>query len=155
MAGTGLFGYRLGNDSGPVRVEGLLEVQRQLAKLGKDAKNDMKPAHQKAAEIVVLGAKKYVPVRTGALSESLRAYARQRAGVVRVGSLSVPYAGPIHFGWPMRRIKPNPFIYEAADERRREIAALYAERMEELIAKHWLSTSGPGFPLQLAADALK
>lgn len=155
MAGTGLFGYRLGNGNGPVRVDGLLEVQRQLSKLGKDAKNEMKPAHLASAELVVMNARPMAPVLTGALQNSLRAFARQRSGIVRAGNTSVPYAGPIVFGWPARAIKANPFIYQAADARRGEIVALYEKRMEELIAKHWLSTTGPGFPLQLAADALK
>lgn len=155
MAGTGLFGYRLGSGHGAQRIEGLYEVQRQLSKLGADAKNEMKPAHLASAELVVMNARPMAPVLTGALQQSLRAFARQRAGVVRAGNASVPYAGPIVFGWPARAIKPNPFIYQAADSRRSDIVAIYEKRMDELIAKHWLSTTGAGFPLSLAADALK
>jgi hypothetical protein len=48
----------------------------------------------------------------------------------------VPYAGPIHFGWPARQIKPNPFIYEVLDDRRQEVYAIYAQRISELIYKY-------------------
>ena len=30
------------------------------------------------------------------------------------GGASLPYAGPIHWGWPARRIEAQPFIADAA-----------------------------------------
>lgn len=143
MGGAGTFGYRLGKeDGGKAEIDGLKELQRDLRKLGDDAKKEMKPAHLKAAELVIMGAKRYVPFRTGALLNSLKPFARQTAGVVRAGNASVPYAGPIHFGWPTRHIKPQPFLYSAVDERRNEIATIYAERMGELINKYELGPTG-------------
>lgn len=141
MAGTGRYGFRLGDQYGAVRVAGLKEVQYSLTKLGKDARNEMKPAHKAAAELVVYKARPMSPVRTGALRDTLRAFARQRAGIVRAGTASVPYAGPIIFGWPLRGIRANPFIYKAADERRDQIVALYEKRMAELIRKNGLASS--------------
>lgn len=138
MAGTGLYGFRLGDQYGAVRVAGLKEVQYSLHKLGKDARNEMKPAHKAAAELVVYKARPMSPVRTGALRDTLRSFARQRSGVVRAGDVSVPYAGPIVFGWPVRGIRANPFIYQAADARRTEIVALYEKRMAELIRANGL-----------------
>lgn len=139
MAGTGSYGFRLGNDVGRVQVAGLKEVQYSLTKLGKDARNELKPAHKAAAELVVAKARPMAPVRTGNLRETLRPFARQRAGIVRAGGISAPYAGPIVFGWPARHIKANPFIYNAADQRRGEIVALYEKRMAELIRINGLS----------------
>lgn len=137
MAGAGRFGYRLGTgEGGKEEIVGLRELQADLRKLGDDAKNDMKPAHLRAAEVVVAGSKKYVPYQTGALSNSIRALGRQKSGIVRAGSGSVPYAGPIHFGWPARYIKPQPFIYDALDERRGEVVKIYDERMGYLIKKY-------------------
>ena len=155
MAGTGLFGYRLGSNNQPVRIEGLAEVQKELRKLGDDAKNDMKPAHLKAAEIVAAASRPKAPVRTGRLQSTIRAFARQRAGIVRAGIKAVPYAGPIIFGWPERHIKPNPFIYEAADHRRAEIAAAYSERMAQIIVKHGLQVGAPPMGLSALKDAAK
>jgi hypothetical protein len=66
----------------------------------------------------------------------MRAAATQTSGKVRVGNAAVPYAGAIHFGWPARRIKPQPFIYDTLDGRRQEIAALYRERIFQLVKKY-------------------
>lgn len=143
MANTGLVGYRLGPSTvGKLEIDGLREVQRDLRKLSTATRKELKLTHQKAAEIVVAESKRYVPMRTGALANSIRAAATQIGGRVRVGSAAVPYAGPIHFGWPARRIKPQPFIYEALDPRRNEIAQLYAQRIGQLIDKYDLSSSG-------------
>ena len=143
MARTGIYGYRLGSNVTGVKIEGLTAVQRELVRLGNDAKNDMKPAHQKAAEIVAQEARPKAPIVTGQLQSTIRAFGRQRAGVVRVGTKTVPYAGPIIFGWPKRHIKANPFIYDAADARRAEVTAAYEERMSHLIRKHGLNVGAP------------
>lgn len=124
-------------------IVGLREVQRDLLKLGNDTKNEMVDTHKAAAEVVVLGAKRYVPYRTGRLADSIRALATRTHGKVRAGSASVPYAGPIHFGWPARRIAPQPFIYDALDERIDEIRGLYDQRIEELIQQYDLSSKQP------------
>ena len=104
----------------------------------------MKPTHLKAAEIVVDGAKRIAPVRTGALAASIRAAAVRTGGRVRVGNASVPYAGPIHFGWPKRRIVPQPFIYDALDPRRGEVAAVYADRINDLIVRYGIASDKAG-----------
>jgi hypothetical protein len=144
MASTGTYGYRLAPDQ-VVKTEilGLREVQRDLNKLGDDTKNEMKDTHKEAAEVVVMGAKRLVPYRTGALAASIRALATKSSGRVRAGSASVPYAGPIHFGWPARAITPNPFIYDALDDRRDDIRELYEERIDELIRNYGLSAGQP------------
>lgn len=142
MAGSGTYGYRLDKNQvvGVERIEGLREVQRDLRLLGDDTKTEMKATHLAAAEIVVMGAKRIVPYRTGRLAASIRALATNASGKVRAGSASVPYAGPIHFGWPMRRIAPQPFIYDALDPRREDIKRLYEERIDELIDKYDFAT---------------
>ena len=144
MAGSGTYGFRLAPDQ-VVKAEivGLREVQRDLTKLGQDTKTEMKETHKAAAEVVVMGAKRLVPYRTGALAASIRALATQSSGRVRAGSASVPYAGPIHFGWPSRGIAPNPFIYDAVDSRVDEIKGLYAERIDQLINKYDLASGKP------------
>lgn len=145
MAGTGVYGFRLGDQDAPIRADvvGLREVQRDLKKLGDDFKTEMKDTHKAAAEVVVLGAKRLVPYRTGALANSIRALASNTSGRVRAGSASVPYAGPIHFGWPARRIAPQPFIYDAMDQRVDEIRGLYDQRINELIERYDLSSGQP------------
>lgn len=126
----------IGDLGGQLEIEGLRELQKSLRNLTEDSRNEMKETHRRAGEIVIEGARRYVPVRTGALLASMRSAPTQRQGKVRVGSAAVPYAGPIHFGWPARNIKPNPFIYEVLDQRRQEVYALYADRISQLIMKY-------------------
>lgn len=133
----------VGDMGGQLEIEGLRELQKALRGLTEDSRNDMKETHRKAGQIVVDGAIRYVPVRTGALLASLRSAPTQRQGRVRVGSAAVPYAGPIHFGWPARNIRPNPFIYAVLDERRAEVMRLYEERIDQLIHKYDLGDDQP------------
>lgn len=137
MAGTGVYGYRVTSGQGKQVIEGLTEVNKALRSMSKDTRDSMKETHKRAAEIVIQGARRYVPVVSGKLAASMRDSSTQRMGRVRVGSASVPYAGPIHFGWPARHIKPQPFIYDALDDRRSEVAATYVKRIDELTVKYF------------------
>jgi HK97 gp10 family phage protein len=136
MATTGSYGYRL-ESGGRLEIEGLKEVQRDLRALSKDSRDEMKDTHRKAGEIIAVAAKPLAPNLTGRLSSTIVSAPTQRQGRVRIGrGQSVPYAGPIHFGWPARRIKPQPFIYEALDGRRDEVLKVYEQRMDQLIRAH-------------------
>ena len=136
MASAGTFGFRLEGREGKEEIEGLREVQKALNKFSDATRKEMKSTHLQAAEIVVGASKRFVPIKTGALAQSIRASAVMTGGRVRVGSASVPYAGPIHFGWPARSIKPQPFIYDALDTRRGEVSRLYEKRIAVLMFKY-------------------
>jgi Bacteriophage HK97-gp10, putative tail-component len=133
--------YRAGaisGTSGMAEIEGLRDLQKSLRKLSKESRDEMKETHRKAGEIVVKAATPFTPVDSGALSASLKSAPTQRQGRVRLGSAAVPYAGPIHFGWPARNIRPNPFIYQVLDSRRDEVLKLYERRIDEIITKYEL-----------------
>lgn len=141
MANTGTFGYRLEDGAaGGIKIEGLSKVQRSLRQLEGDldlVKGEFLDTNKKVAAIVIEGSKKFVPVLSGALAQSIRDASTKKSAKVRVGDKSnVPYAGPIHFGWPARRIKPQAFIYDAIDPRRNEIAQQYAERLTQIRNKY-------------------
>ena len=136
---SGVFGFRLENRQGKQQIEGLRELQRALRKLGDDTKTAMKPTHQEAADIVAEAARGKTPVRTGRLRRSVKGSAVMSGGRVRIGyggGAPSLYAGPIHFGWPSRAIKPNPFFYDAIDSRRNEVAQRYASLVDSLITKY-------------------
>jgi len=136
---SGTFGFRA-NPTEAVKIEGLSKVQRQLRKLSSDAldlnKSEFLETNKKVAEIIIGESKKYVPVLTGALAETVRNVSTKKSAKVRAGNVGVPYAGPIHFGWPSRRIKPNPFFYDAIDRRRSEVASRYADLIDALTSKY-------------------
>lgn len=112
-----------------VKVRGAKQLRRTLKKAGVSVK-DLKAINLEAAQIAAAAAVARAPVggpyrrrgrgrprAPGRLKASVRPYATQRAGVIRAGSKSrVPYAGPIHWGWPARRIKAQPFAADAAKD---------------------------------------
>jgi len=86
-----------------VKVTNLREINKALAAVGvpKDA---VKAAGKESGEIVANEARTLVPVRTGALRDTIRVGATARgkitilAGNNRSGRSGVPYANPIHWG---------------------------------------------------------
>ena len=136
---TGTFGFRA-DSRDPIKITGLSEVQRKLRKLSTDAldlnKTEFLETNKQVAEIVINETKKYVPILTGALAAAIRNASTKKSAKVRAGNAAVPYAGPIHFGWPSRSIKPNTFLYEAIDARKSEVANRYAELVSDLIVKY-------------------
>ena len=117
-----------------VRVEGAAEFRRAMKRMGADL-SDLTAINKAAAQKVAETARDKVPVLSGALESSIKAGATRTRGSVRAGSRSVPYAGPIHFGWPARNISPQPFIYEALDERKRDVIDAYEQHIEALVEK--------------------
>lgn len=136
---SGTFGFRLENRAGKQDIEGLRELQKALRQMGDATKMEMKPTHLQAAEIVSADARSKAPVRSGRLRNSIKASAVMSGGRVRIGyggGAPSLYAGPIHFGWPARRIRPQPFVYDALDPKRPEILRLYEDRIDELTKKY-------------------
>lgn len=126
-------------------VDGARELRRQL-KAVQSGIDGMKEVHRETAELVGDRAADLVPVRTGRLQATIRASGQAAGAVVRAGFASVPYAGPIHFGWPTRPnsdkgwrggpIVPQPFLYDALDDRHDEVIRMYEQRVDDLIRKH-------------------
>jgi len=121
-----------------VKVKNLREINKALDAIGvpKDA---IKDAGKESGELVANEARGLVPVRTGALRNSIRVGATARgkitvkAGNNRTSSSGVPYANPIHWGWFKRHIRPQPFFVRALGYTRTEIYENYFSQMEKLI----------------------
>lgn len=118
-------------------VEGDRELRRALKQVA-GGTDDLKAAHADGAEIVAERARQIVPRRSGLLESTIRSAGQAKTGVVRAGRARVPYAGPIHFGWAARNISPQPFLYDALDERRDEVVERYEKQVGDLIEKHGL-----------------
>lgn len=138
---SGTFGYRVTGKQGQVKVEGLSKVRRDLKKLAKDVDygDQFLAVNKTLADAVAGESKNYVPVVSGGLQGSIRAAASKTSGRVKAGYKAVPYAGPIHFGWPARFIKPQPFIYDAIDKRRGEVKDRYEQLIKKLIRENDLN----------------
>lgn len=118
-----------------VAFVGLREFQRALRQIDPDLRKELREVQKEAAQIVAVTAAARAPRRTGRLAGSIRATATQKAGSVRAGGARLPYAGPIHFGWRARNIRPQPFIYDALDARREQVVRKFESGIESLFRK--------------------
>lgn len=121
-----------------IEVDGAREFRAAATAAGKEAVDDLKRANKAAAEIVKREAVTLVPVLTGKLQSSIRPAGTKTAGIVRAGFKSVPWAGPVHWGWAERGIVPRPFLVDALDARRGEVLDRYQRQVDDLIERHRL-----------------
>lgn len=126
-----------------IEIIGLNELRFRFGKLDPEVIVLLKALHLAAAEMVVTEARPNVPRRSGSLAATVRAGGIAKGAVARAGFASVPYAGPIHWGWPGR---PNPakrwrggpirakeFLFDASHKREPQIVALYDDRLAKLV----------------------
>ena len=120
--------------SGGFKVDGLKALQKEIRKTEDvEMKKRLRLANKEAAQVVADQAKVEVPRRSGRLARSIGTQASQTSAFVKAGTAArVPYAGPIHFGWPKRNIRPQPFLYEAMDKRIGEVRKAYEKNLEKL-----------------------
>jgi hypothetical protein len=117
-----------------VRVEGLDQLVRTLNKAKADL-GDLKDANQAAGRMVAADAVARAPRRTGRLAGTIRASRQARRAQVVAGRSSVPYAGPIHWGWPARGIASQPFLSAAAQATEPRWVPLYLKDVQAAVDK--------------------
>lgn len=120
-----------------VRVEGLRELNQAFRQLPPEYKREQKAIHKKTAEPVARAAEPRAPRKSGRLAASTRAQGTQREGRVAAGKASVPYAGPIHWGWKARNIEPQPFLTDALAAEEATVIDIYMEETDRLIDRVW------------------
>ena len=96
-----------------IKVHGTKELRRTLKQAGDNLK-DLKTVNRGVGEYIARGSRGSAPRRSGALAASARASSAVSKVQVLVGRASVPYAGPIHWGWAARNISPNPWVANTA-----------------------------------------
>lgn len=115
-----------------VRVDGLDRLRTTLRRAGHDV-SQFKEANRAAANVVAGAARPVAPKRTGRLAATVRTGATQKAGVVRAGRAKVPYAGPIHWGWPARGIEAQPFLSDTARRTEPEWGEVYDRHVDDIL----------------------
>jgi hypothetical protein len=118
-----------------IKVEGLDKLTRQMKTLEGDAVSLVKDLNAELAADVAETARRKVPRRSGALAGSIRSSGQAKTGVVRAGKSGVPYAKVIHFGWADHNIRPQPFLYDALDERRQHVIDRWSRELEKIVSK--------------------
>lgn len=121
-----------------VRVEGLNQTIASLRAAGVEL-NDLRgafgPIAAKGAQI----ASRRAPHVSGKLSGSVRPAKQARKAVIYAGyGKSVPYAGPINYGWPKRNIKGSYFMQKASDEIEPFAVQELTIELNKIITRHGL-----------------
>lgn len=122
-----------------IEIDGLNQTLRALSKAGADAEN-MRELMHSVGNIIVAGAQAHIPVRTGALSASLRAGRGKTKAVVRAGRALVPYAGVIHYGYPARNIAPTMFLVKSMRANQQAVIERLNEGLNDLLKKNGFAT---------------
>lgn len=100
---------------GGVRVEGLSAVTRALLELGLEV-DDLKDAFSNISREGAQLVARYAPHKTGALAGNVRGNRARSSAHVAAGGASVPYAGPINYGWARHNITASGFMQKADKE---------------------------------------
>lgn len=116
-----------------VEIEGLNRFIRTCKAAGVDMSQFVE-ASRETANIVVFGAMSRAPKRSGNLAASIRAGKGRNRVVLYAGSASVPYANPIHWGWPGHGIRENKFALNAMQESEPTWTAFYERELEKIVS---------------------
>jgi hypothetical protein len=117
-----------------VEVRGGRELRRTLKAAGDDL-SDLKDANQRVGNVVVARATSLAPRRSGALAGAMRATRAATSVTVKAGGARVPYAGPIHWGWPARGITAQPFLSDAATGTESTWVPIYESELDRIIER--------------------
>ena len=117
-----------------IQVQGARQLRRSLRAAGDDLA-DLKQAHADAADIAARASSDLAPVRSGALKRTIRSSGTKTAGIVRSGTKRVPYAGPIHWGWFKRGIRPSLFISRGTQNSEGRWLPIYQQALDGAIEK--------------------
>lgn len=115
-----------------VQVDGLRQLVRTL-KAAEEDLDDLKAANQRASSIVLDAARPTTPRRTGALAASGRVNKATGKANVLFGNARVPYAPPIHWGFPARHIAANPWVMAAAQQSQSSWLAAYEADLQRVL----------------------
>jgi len=116
-------------------VLGDKDLIEALLDLSDDVKEN-KRTHKAAAQTVLKPARGKPRRVSGALKKSGRKGAGKTEGTVLFGNKKVLYAAAYHFGDPFRpqggHMRPDPFLFETAEEETDKVAGVYRDRVIEL-----------------------
>lgn len=117
-----------------IRVDGARQIRRAMRQAGLDLA-DMSDANRQVANVAGAAARSTTPRRSGNLASSVRVSGTKTQAIVRAGGASVPYAQAIHWGWPKRHIRAQPWISTAAQATEPAWFALYVAAVNRIIDK--------------------
>lgn len=120
------------------QVQGLNSVVRALQGMGLEVE-DLKGAFSKIAAEGAQRAASHAPRKSGRLAGDVRGNRAKSKAVVAAGRASVPYAGPINYGWPSRNIKGSGFMQKADEEMQPRALHLLEQEINDAIRRKGLT----------------
>lgn len=114
-----------------VTVEGARELRATTARAASELSR-LDTADSRASAYLAQRAKGLAPRLTGRLAGSIRAGRTKDAATVTAGA-GVPYAGPIHWGWPARNIRAHPFMVDALSAGEPTVASIYMGEVTRIV----------------------
>ena len=113
-------------------VVGQKRFVQTMRKAGADMQ-ELKEVNRRAADIAKPEAVARAPRgKTGRLAGSIRAGATQKAGIIRAGRKTVPYAGPINYGWPARNTFVNDAVASTESQWAKEYETFVKKTMNQI-----------------------
>lgn len=113
------------------------ELASSLRRISRELPKEMREINRRVAEPVAERAQRIGPKRSGRLVGSVRPLATQNNARVAVGRKTIPYAGPIYFGWAARNIEPNRFIDRAIDQLEGRVRRQFEQEVDEFVRGVW------------------
>jgi hypothetical protein len=113
----------------PIRIDGLVQFQRDLRKLDAELPKALRVAHNAAGQLIVDWARPRVPSRTGRAAGSIRVTSSQRESRVTGGGARVSYYPWLDFGG---RVGKKKSVKRAFIHNGRYIYAGYTARRDDV-----------------------
>jgi hypothetical protein len=120
-----------------IRVDGLQAVVSALLAIGLEVE-DLKSAFSEIARFGAVAAARHAPRRSGRLAGDIRGNRARSKAVITAGRVSVPYAGPINYGWAAHGIEPSGFMQRADRELEPYSVKVLVENINSSIRKRGL-----------------
>ena len=114
---------------GQTEIVGLPNLRRTLNRAAGEVQ-DLKTAPAEAGNVVARAARP--PVVSGALAGSIRSSTTTNTAIVSAG---VRYAGVIHWGWPRKGIRAQPFLSEAGQSSEGTWTQAYEDEVDHILSK--------------------
>lgn len=112
---------------GVIRISGLKELQAALRAMDGESQKQLRIALNEAAELIVVGARRKMPSKTGAAKASLKAVSGQRDARVSLGGRRAPYAPWLDFGG---RVGPKRSVHRPFKRQGRYVYKTLADEHE-------------------------
>lgn len=117
-----------------VTVRGARELRATMRRADVEL-TELRDVHAAVAGLVAGAARPAAPRDTGALASTVRGNRAQSRATVSAGFGRIPYAGPVHWGWPARNITAQPWIADTATRTEPTWVQLYRAGVARIVSR--------------------